>query len=83
MDAGLPLLDARRQQRLQDSERIQYFQGPGMHHGRPVPIQGALMRVDQQAFDVAALKFRRGKQAGRAGAHHQDGCRCHHFLAPS
>ena len=77
-----PLLDAGRQERLEEAERLEDLERARMHDRRSVPVERAGMSVDEATRDVAAVELRREEQPGRACANHENGLTGSH-VAPT
>jgi hypothetical protein len=79
LHAGNSLFHSRREQRFDDSNRIQDFQRARMHDCRAIPGQGRRVFIDDATFDVAPAQHRGEQEAGGSRADHENvnSCRTH------
>ena len=72
MEAGYTLLDARRKERLDNSQGPENFECAWFYYRRAIPLQRGWICIDDTALDPTAMKLRSQEKPGRACTHHKN-----------
>jgi hypothetical protein len=82
VEAGHTLLDARRKEMLDNSQRLENFERAWFYYCRAVPTQRRWMCIDDATLDSTAMELRSQEQPGRACTHHENSYISNHVEAP-
>jgi hypothetical protein len=66
VEAGYTLLDARRKERLDNSQGLENFECAWFYYRRAIPLQRGWMYIDDTAFDPTAMELRSQEKPDRA-----------------